>query len=83
MIHLMLNTDRIETGRFDIDRFAVTIQRLHSHHSRTRHLAAQPVDTQTAFPILLLLRTLEYDLGIDEHSIGETVLTITLTTQHH
>ena len=31
MIHLVLDTDRVETGRFEIHRFAITIQRLNSH----------------------------------------------------
>ena len=31
VIHLVLDTGRIETGRFEIHRFAITIQRLNPH----------------------------------------------------
>ena len=39
MIHLVLDTDRIETGRFEIHGFAITIQCLNSYDCRPRDLS--------------------------------------------
>src|SRR3954454_4859712 len=74
MIHLMLNTNGVETGCFKIHRFAVAIKGLHPHNRWPRNFSSQPVHAETAFPVFNLFGTIEHNLGIDENRLRKSIL---------
>src|SRR5512134_1854182 len=56
MINFMLNADCVQSLGLEVDRFAVSVERLNPHHARPADFSPEAVHTQAAFPILHLLR---------------------------